>query len=100
MMTEPKSLELAYSGGKQFVSIGDQFRDFLSPIRWEVVGWTGDRSYSPSGLGGTPSVACRPLDELTDYWKKYLEPDGTVIWCGDSVASCMARTPVMAKDRA
>ena len=61
-------------------------------IEWEVVAFKGDRIYSPSGLGGTPIVRCKPLTELADHWKKYVEPDGLVDWCGDSVAGAVSRS--------
>ncbi len=85
-----KELELAHSGGKQLVRVGDRFHDSGRDGEWEVIGFTGEVNYSPSGIGGTPTVECKPLTEMSDWWKKWAKPNGNVDWCGDSVACCIA----------
>lgn len=84
--------ELAYSRGRQLVRVGDKFRDRSSGGDWEVVGFTGEMNYSPSGIGGAPTVRCRCLSNPPEYWQKWMLDDGTVDWCGDSVAACIADT--------
>lgn len=81
--------KLTGSAGTVDVEVGQRFED--SGIQWEVVGFTGQRIYSPSGFGGTPIVKCRALTEPSDFWKRYQEDDGTVEWCGDSIASIIIR---------
>jgi hypothetical protein len=83
-------VELACTSGKVKVEVGDRFRDPSSGIEWEIVGFKG-HTYSPVGIGGTPVVACKPLaDILPVWWRQWLEePDGTVDWCGDSVAAIL-----------
>ena len=87
-----KSLEVSYSRGKHVVSIGDEFfcRATIPPGHYIVehfgghhpVGHTADgepivsmSSYSPSGLGGTPTITCR-----------HVRSGEMVEFCGDSVA--------------
>lgn len=86
-----EQLEIAYSRGKQMVRVGDRFHDAVYGGDWEVIGFTGELSYSPSGFGGTPTIECRPLSDLPDYWKTHQKPNGNTDWCGDSVAACIAR---------
>ena len=86
--------EISYSGGKQIVQIGDRFHDASYGGDWEVIAFTDGESYSPSGLGGTPTIECKPLSELPQYWKKWKKPNGNTDWCGDSVAACLARSVV------
>jgi hypothetical protein len=85
-----KELTLAYSQGRQMVRIGDKFSDRSYGGDWEVVGFTGEMNYSPSGIGGSSTVRCRPLNGMPEYWRKWMLHDGTVDWCGDSVAACVA----------
>ncbi len=85
-------LELSYSSGKQLVRVGDRFRDIANGGDWEVVAFLGVMNYSPSGLGGTPTIECKPLSELAPYWKRWEKPNGNTDWCGDSVAACIARS--------
>jgi hypothetical protein len=47
--------------------------------------------YSPSGFGGTPTLLCKQLAGDTKFYKQYTAHDGTVEWCGDSVAGALAR---------
>lgn len=67
--------------------MGDRFRE--NDNEWEVVGFPGGQSYSASNLGGTPDVRCKPINGLSGWWKRWEENDGTVVWCGDSVAAAM-----------
>lgn len=83
-------MKVAYSGGEQEVNIGDRFQ-FASGDPWEIVRHTGEGMYSPSGFGGTPTFACKCLaDQIPTQYRQYVEPDGTVEFCGDSIASAMA----------
>lgn len=93
LITEPQSIEVAFYNGKRGkISIGDRFRDeHREKIEWEVVGWTGRSTYSPSGFGGTPTAVCKPLTPLVGFWKKYERADGNVDWCADSVAGMLFR---------
>jgi hypothetical protein len=79
-----KSKVFFYHGGKQEVTIGDVFNwDGTGPGIYTVVGWGKSGIYSPSGLGGTHGVFIR--DE-----KGFVEE-----WCGDSVASGVARGKII-----
>lgn len=85
-------MRVAFSRGEQEVNIGDRFT-FLTGDRWEVVKLVANGMYSPSGLGGTPVFACKSLDDhMPGYIEKYVEPDGTVEFCGDSIAAALARS--------
>ncbi len=83
-------VKLTGSAGSVEVAVGDRFTDH--GCEWEVVSFTGGRTYSPSGFGGTPIVRCRAHSELDAFWKAYEEPDGCVKWCGDSIASIIIRS--------
>lgn len=81
------------SSGAITAKIGDRFVD--GNEAWEIVVFSEQATYSPDSLGGTPCVFVRMVEgEMSDWWKRWLEPDGTVEWCGDSVAVCMAREAV------
>lgn len=83
------SLEIAHSGAeKQRVAVGDRFT-WWDNTEWEILGFTGARIYSPSGLGGTPIVRCRQLSGKPQT--QWLNEDGSVDWCGDSVAGALAK---------
>jgi hypothetical protein len=73
------------------VNVGDRFK-WWDGSEWEIVEFTGQGMYSPSGIGGTPTLKCRPLSEISEHFRKYAEPDGTVDWCGDSVAGALSRS--------
>jgi hypothetical protein len=77
------------SSGAITAKVGDRFAD--DGLTWEIVAFSaGGLTYSPDSLGGTPGLFCKVVEgEITDWWKKWQEPDGTVEWCGDSVAVCM-----------
>jgi hypothetical protein len=82
---------LAYHGGTEQVSIGDRFA-WWDGRTWEVAAFTDGRSYSPSGLGGTPTVLCRQIaGERDNHAHQWADADGLVEWCGDSVAAGLAR---------
>jgi hypothetical protein len=86
------------SRGQVEVRAGDEFsaRDWHAggTTRWRIEGFTGDRIYSPSGLGGAPIVRCRPLDGMPASWAEHDNGDGTVDWCGDSVGAAILSPPV------
>ena len=77
--------------GSVLVHVGDEFTCWQSG-RWRVEAFTGERTYSPSGFAGTPTVKCRSLGNLPAYWTEYVGGDGTVAWCGDSVAASIMTT--------
>lgn len=81
------------SSGAITAKVGDRFKD--DGLTWEIVAFSRGSTYSPDSLGGAPCVFCKVIEgEMSDWWKRWLEPDGTVEWCGDSVAVCMAREAV------
>lgn len=82
--------KLTGPGGTVDVAVGDRFTDRSEGIEWQIAAFTNGRIYSPSGFGGTPIVKCIPLrslDDLPPFLKQYIEEDGTVEWCGDSIAT-------------
>lgn len=83
-------MKVAYSTGTEEINIGDRVQ-FALGDSWEIVRLDSEGLYSPSGLGGTPCFACKSLGErIPTQYLRYVEPDGTVIFCGDSIASAMA----------
>ncbi|WP_041544374.1 MULTISPECIES: hypothetical protein [Chelativorans] len=80
---------LTGSAGTVEVSTGDRFH--ADGVEWEIVGFTGESIYSPSNIGGTPIVRCRAHPETPPFWARWEEADGTVEWCGDSIASAIIR---------
>jgi len=86
------------SAGEVDAKIGDRFTwPYWAPederLTWEIADFPGGSSYSPSGLGGTPTVACRPIANIVpEWWRQYVKPDGTVDWCGDSIATAILAT--------
>ena len=93
-MSDIQEMEIAFSRGSHRVRVGDRFHDDFHGGDWEIVAFLVERIYSPSGFGGTPTLECKPLSELPDYWKKWVKPNGNVDWCGDSVAGCLSRSVV------
>ena len=70
---------------------GDRF-GWWDGTEWEIVGFMGGRIYSPSGLGGTPIVACKHLSgKLGAAQAQSTDENGLCEWCGDSVASALLR---------
>lgn len=75
---------------EQDVNIGDRFK-FEAGDSWEVVAFTGATIYGPAGLMGTPIVRCKSLDKQMPHWlEQYKNEDGTIDFCGDSVAATIA----------
>lgn len=91
--SELRACPLTGSRGTILAKIGDTFRDIWGSAgyaTWEIVSFTGHRTYSPSGLGGTPIVRCRVIDgQMPPEWLAYRDEGGAVEWCGDSVASLL-----------
>lgn len=83
--------EIAYYGGRQKVRVGDVVKFALGQELWTVGEPSGGRIYSPSGLGGTPCFRCTPIGEMPEWARKYIEPDGSVVMCGDSIAAALSR---------
>jgi hypothetical protein len=70
------------SRGQVEVSIGDAFYwNGIGKGNYTVVGWGSKLVYSPSGLGGAPTVFVR--NEETQVCEE---------WCGDSVAAGIHET--------
>lgn len=92
-------MKVAHARGVREVNIGDRFT-FYSGDSWEVVRLKAVGMYSPSGLGGTPVFACRCLDEhIPVYCEKYVNEDGTVDMCGDSIAGALERGALNGNER-
>lgn len=83
-----RTFEVAYSRGYHPVSIGDKVN--LHGIDW-IIGEPQSSTYSPSGLGGTLCFPCKPVGEVPAMLEQYIEDDGSVVFCGDSIAAQMAR---------
>jgi hypothetical protein len=78
---------LTCSSGQIGAKLGDRF-DGGHNGTWEIVVFRDDVIYSPSVIGGAPTVVARPLSGSVPSWfEKYQNPDGTLDWCGDSVAA-------------
>jgi hypothetical protein len=82
-------MKVAHFNGEHEVNIGDRFT-FATGDSWEIVRLERGTSYSPAGIGGTPAFACKPLGPIPGYCSKYVNKDGTVTFCGDSIAGTMA----------
>ena len=81
-------MELACSTGKINAEIGDRFTDHSG--EWEVVSFTDQQTYSPSVIGGTPVVVVKPISmEMPSWFRQYANEDGTIDFCGDSVAASL-----------
>lgn len=80
--------DVAYSGGRHPVTIGDTVR--LVGIDWRIGGRDGN-FYSPTGLGGTPCFRLHPLAAVPPVLAQYVEEDGAVVFCGDTIAAQLAR---------
>lgn len=80
--------ELICSTGKITAKIGDRFLDHSG--EWEIVSFTSERTYGPSELGGTPVVVVKPLGhEMPSWFMPFENDDGTLDFCGDSVAAAL-----------
>ena len=83
---------VACSKGNRNVLPGMQWRDLLTGSIWEVVEPSGQRMYSPIGLGGAMGFWCKPVGALppdASRWLEYARADGCVEFCGDSVAAML-----------
>jgi hypothetical protein len=83
---------LTGSAGTIAAAIGDRFTTAPhdGSVTWEIASFPGGWNYSPSGIGGTPTVRCRPVaGKLPDWWQQWMNEDGTCDWCGDSVATLL-----------
>ena len=86
-LADQTSAILAFSQGSKEVHVGDRFGWWDDTV-WEVVAFACERTYSPSGFGGTPTVVVRLLHG--DAPRVSREGPGigeTEEWCGDSVAA-------------
>lgn len=88
-----QTVRLVGSRGTIDARQGDAFADLYGTAGggvWIIAGFTNQRIYSPSGLGGTPIVRCKLVQgEMPAHWGEYVDADGCVEWCGDSVASLL-----------
>jgi hypothetical protein len=85
---EHNTMELQCSSGKTNAEIGDRFTDHSG--EWEIVSFTDQRTYSPSVLGGTPVVVVKPIGmDMPSWFREYANDDGTIVFCGDSVAASL-----------
>lgn len=82
-----EQMNLVCSTGEIVAKIGDRFKDHSG--EWEIVSFGGGFSYSPSSLGGTPNVVLRPMGPMPSWLAKYANADGTIDFCGDSVAASL-----------
>jgi hypothetical protein len=88
--SQPWEVKVHCSKGERTLRAGMQWRDGLYGSTWEVLEPKGGRIYSPSGFGGTPTFWCKPVGELPEGAKRWLEharEDGCVSFCGDSIAA-------------
>lgn len=86
---------VACSKGQRLVAPGMRWRDLMTGSEWEVVEPAGQRTYSPSGFGGTPEFWCKAVGDMpleATRYAEYARADGCVSFCGDSIAA-MLLTP-------
>lgn len=88
MDSTPTEFEVPYSGGRWTVIRGTTVR--LHGIDW-LIGKPDGYFYSPSSIGGAMSFRCIPLGEVPRMIEQYVENDGTVVFCGDTIAAQLAR---------
>lgn len=95
-------MKVAFSSGEREVNLGDRFRLMLEPEgEWEVVRMPTRTMYGPSGFGGTPIFGCKLVSgDMPPHYKSYVEPDGTIDFCGDSIAAAMHWADRAVSDRA
>ncbi len=80
-----QAMQVACSRGRRLVSVGDEFED--GGARGRVEEFVGHGMYSPSGLGGTPTIRCRHIaGKLPRLWEQFMKGEFGD-WCGDSVAA-------------
>lgn len=81
-------MELQCSSGKINAEIGDRFTDHSG--EWEIVSFIDQRAYSPSVLGGAAVVVVKPVSmSMPSWFQEYANEDGTIDFCGDSVAASL-----------
>ena len=80
--------KLACATGEVVAKVGDRFT--VDRTEWEIVAFGLERIYYPDARGGAPNVFCKP-DIVPGALAQYVETDGTLEWCGDSVAAQMLR---------
>lgn len=88
-MAEAREFEIAWYGGTHKVRIGDVVT-FASGESWTIDKPALRTIYSPAGLGGTPCFHCTPVGEMPSWARQFMEPDGSVVMCGDSIAGALA----------
>jgi len=88
MDPRPNEFDVPYSGGKHPVKLGQTVR--LNGINWLIHEPDG-YFYSPSSIGGVMSFRCIPLGKVPSTIEQYVERDGTVVYCGDTIAAQLAR---------
>ena len=82
--------DVGYSGGTQPVTPGETV--WMHDIEWIIGEPSGERFYSPSSLGGALTFPCKPASNVVPFQlRKYIEEDGSIIFCGDSIAAALAR---------
>lgn len=87
---DPERTTLTGYRGSVEAAVGDTFTLAMpSDGTWRIVEFTSERTYSPSGFGGTPSVWCRLVEGDPQRWAAYRRADGCVELCGDSIASAL-----------
>jgi hypothetical protein len=83
-----RELKLTCASGDVIAKIGDRFSDHSG--KWEIVSFNlAKYSYSPSTIGGTPTVNVKPIGPMQTWLEKYKLDDGTIEFCGDSVAAAL-----------
>lgn len=84
-----ETFEVAYSQGTHPVTIGSTV--WLQGVEWRI-GDVDGFTYSPSSIGGVQSFRCYPVTgAVPDKLARYAEDDGSVVFCGDTIAAQLAR---------
>lgn len=87
-------MKVAHARGEEEVDVGARFEDGLFHCMWEVVTCLRERTYGPSGFGGTPLFGCKLVKgKMPDNWKGYQDADGLIEFCGDSIAASLYQWP-------
>lgn len=80
-------MRLACLSGAIDANIGDRFFDFGG--EWEIVSFKEDEvAYEPF-IGAVPTVVVKPINGMPTQCDYYANEDGTIDWCGDSVAAAL-----------
>lgn len=81
-------MRLVCTSGEVDAQVGERFTDHSG--EWEIVRFKPETIYSPSSLGGTPIVVIKPVGRKMPSWfDQYANDDGTLDFCGDSVAAAL-----------